>query len=171
MSSFIPVSTPELFTDRLILRTWHPDEITAVLDGTRLPHWADDFPAEGDHVIAGLCGDHPAWLGEYGHRQIIERAGGLVIGSIGLFWPPTGGTIEIGYGIVPSRRGRGHATEATRRLTEFAFTAPGVHTVKAGVELSNPSSIRVLEKAGYRRSSTDAAQNTATYTATPPSRK
>ncbi|MFI6604834.1 GNAT family N-acetyltransferase [Nonomuraea sp. NPDC050536] len=162
------MSTTELTTDRLILRSWLPSEATAVLNGVRPAHWADDFPAEGDHVIASLFDKHPAWLSEFGHRQIIELDSGLVVGSIGLFWPPSDGALEIGYGIVPSRRGRGYAPEATRALTEFAFTAPGVLTVYANVELSNPSSIRVLEKAGYQRSTIDAEQDAILYRATPP---
>ncbi|MGV9772699.1 GNAT family N-acetyltransferase [Streptosporangium sp. NPDC003464] len=168
MSSFFPMTDIDLVTDRLVLRRWTPGEVTAVLDGARQAHWAEDFPAEGDQVIVGLFADNPAWLGEYGHRQIIERAGGLVVGSIGLFWPPGEGALEIGYGIVASRRGRGYAPEATRALTEFAFTAPGVHTVHATVELSNPSSVRVLEKAGFQRWSTEAEENTARYRATAP---
>ncbi|TMR29524.1 GNAT family N-acetyltransferase [Nonomuraea zeae] len=161
----------DLITDRLVLRPWAPAEVAAVLDGTRLPHWAGDFPAGGDLVIAGLFAEHPDWLGEYGHRQIVERDGGLVVGSIGLFWPPSDGDLEIGYGIVASRQGRGYATEATRALTEFARTAPGVGTVSAGVELSNPASVRVLEKAGFRRTHMDAEQHTARYQATPPAER
>ncbi|MFI6522206.1 GNAT family N-acetyltransferase [Spirillospora sp. NPDC050679] len=145
----------DLITDRLVLRTWTPGEARAATAGTRSPRWAEDFPAEGDLVIAGLLAANPDWLGEYGHRQIIERDGGLVVGSLGLFWPPSGGELELGYGVVASRRGRGYATEAARALTEFAFTAPGVHTVFANVELSNPPSVRVLEKAGFRRRSAE----------------
>ncbi|BCL12512.1 GNAT family N-acetyltransferase [Micromonospora sagamiensis] len=165
MSSFFTAIDSDLSTDRLALRRWNPVEITAVLDGTRLPNWAEDFPAEGDRVIVSLFGDHPAWLGEYGHRQIIERDSGLAVGSIGLFWPPTDGAVEIGYGVVASRRGRGYAAEATRALTEFAFTASGVDSVYANVDLSNPASIRVLEKAGFHL--TQREQNTAQYRAAP----
>lgn len=168
MSSFFSATETDLTTDRLILRSWTPCEVTAVLDGARPAHWAQDFPAEGDHVIAGLFTEHPAWLGDYGHRQIIERDSGLVVGSIGLFWPPSDGLLEIGYGIVSSRRGLGYAPEATRALTEFAFTAPGVHTVFANVELSNPPSIRVLEKAGFQRSHTEIEQDTTMFRATSP---
>ncbi|MEV4434537.1 GNAT family N-acetyltransferase [Streptomyces sp. NPDC049555] len=145
----------ELTTDRLVLRPWDLSEVAAVIGTARSVDWADDFPAEGDRVIAGLFGDNPGWLGAHGHRLIVERAGGLVVGSIGLFWPPTEGTVEIGYGIVPSRRGRGYASEAARALAAYALTAPGVHTVTATVELSNPASVRVLEKAGFRRWTAD----------------
>jgi ribosomal-protein-alanine N-acetyltransferase len=145
----------QLITHRLVLRPWALAEATAVLDDTRSAHWADDFPAEGDRVIAGLFDQNPAWLGAYGHRLIIERGSGLVVGSIGLFWPPSEGILEIGYGIVASRRGRGYAPEATRALAEFALTAPDVHTVSATVEQSNPSSVRVLEKAGFHRWATE----------------
>ncbi|WP_405623211.1 GNAT family N-acetyltransferase [Streptomyces sp. NBC_00076] len=151
MSSLLPSSADaDLRTDRLILRPWSPDEIATVLHGSRLDHWAEDFPAEGDQVVAGLIGRNADWLGAYGHRLVVERGSGLVVGSVGLFWPPTDGALELGYGIVPTRRGRGYAPEAARALAEFALTAPDVHTVQADVETANPSSVRVLEKAGFQ---------------------
>ncbi|MFI0978164.1 GNAT family N-acetyltransferase [Streptomyces sp. NPDC021093] len=164
-----PSSSPthaDVLTERLTLRPWTTSEATAVLDGTRSARWADDFPAEGDRVIAGLFTQFPAWLGEYGHRLIIERESGSVVGSIGLFWPPSEGVLEIGYGIVASRRGRGYAPEATRALAEFALAASDVHTVFANVELSNPPSVRVLEKAGFHRWSTE--EKTARFRFTSP---
>lgn len=156
MSAFSTTGA-DLITERLVLRPWPTGELTAVHLGDRSPGWAPDFPAEGDRVIAGVLADHPVLLGPYGHRQIAERASGLVVGSIGLFWPPLDGVVEIGYGIVPSRRGQGYATEATRALVAFALTAPEVKAVRATTELTNPASIRVLEKAGLRRVGGDSA--------------
>ncbi|GFE24610.1 hypothetical protein Sliba_50630 [Streptomyces nigrescens] len=153
-SAFVPSGT-DLLTARLLLRPWSDGELAAVLDGTPQPHWAADFPADGDRVIAGFTAENPDARGVHGQRQILERDGGRVVGAIGLFWPPSDGSLEIGYGIVPSRRGRGYASEAARALVAFAFTAPGVHTVCADVELSNPASGRVLEKAGLVRWSSD----------------
>ncbi|WP_062997072.1 GNAT family N-acetyltransferase [Nocardia mikamii] len=168
MTSHSPSDLIDLTTDRLVLQPWTMAEATAVLADTRPAHWADDFPAEGDLVIAGLFDQHPTWLGECGHRLIIERDSRLVVGSIGLFWPPHEGALEIGYGIVVSRRGRGYAAEATRALAEFALTAPGVHTVFANVELSNPASVRVLDKAGFHQAATTG--DTARYEITGPNR-
>ncbi|TDD12604.1 N-acetyltransferase [Nonomuraea deserti] len=139
-----------------MLRPWATGEIAAVLGGDRLEHWADDFPAEGDQVIAGILAAQFELLGDHGHRVIVEREGGRVVGSIGLFWPPAEGAVEIGYGVVPSRRGRGYASEATRALVAHALTAPEVHAVTATADLSNSASVRVLEKAGLRRWSADA---------------
>ncbi|WP_406232907.1 GNAT family N-acetyltransferase [Nocardia sp. NBC_01009] len=150
MSRHFSTADSDLITDRLMLRSWTADEVAAVLDGRRLAHWAEDFPAEGDRVIVSLVAEHPGWLTEYGHRQIIECETGLVVGSLGLFWPPVDGALEIGYGVVGSRQGRGYATESTSALAEFALTTTEVHTVYANVELSNPASIRVLEKAGFQ---------------------
>ena len=138
-----------LITDRLALRSWTRVEAAAVLGDRRQSDWAEDFPSENDKVIPALFAEHPAWLGVYGQRLIMERATGLVIGGIGLFWPPEDGQVEIGYGVVASRRGRGYAAEATRALTEFALAAPEVRAVLANVELANTASVRVLEKAGF----------------------
>ncbi|MEW2578761.1 GNAT family N-acetyltransferase [Streptomyces syringium] len=165
MSFSFSLTGADLTTERLVLAPWSTDELSAVLDGRRLPHWAEDYPAEGDRVIAGFISEQPDHLRQtYGQRQIVERETGLVVGAIGLFWPPADRAIEVGYGIVPSRRGRGYATEATRALAGFVLAAPGVDTVYANVELSNPASGRVLEKAGLRRVSSDA--ETARYAAT-----
>ncbi|MBE1532720.1 GNAT family N-acetyltransferase [Actinomadura algeriensis] len=138
-----------LFTERLILRPWPSEDVAAAASGRRRPGWAADFPADGDRVIAGLLAADPA--AARGQRQIVERETGLVIGSIGLFWPAADGAVEFGYGVVPSRRGRGHATEAARAVVAFALAEPDVRTVRAGVEPSNAASVRVLEKAGLRR--------------------
>ena len=141
----------DLVTARLILRPWSELEVKAVVGETRLPSWATDFPSERDIVIAGELMENPVWLSPTGHRLIIERSTDEVVGSLGLFWPPTDGRVEIGYGVVPSRQGRGYASEATAALTAFALELDDVHTVHANVDPANPASARVLEKAGFTR--------------------
>ena len=141
----------DLVSERLILRSWEAADVNAVVENVRQPSWAADFPAEGDTVIAGVIASNPDWLSPFGHRLIIERATSEVVGSLGLFWPPADGRVEIGYGVVPSRQGRGYGSEATAALTSFALSLDGVHTVHANVEPTNPASARVLEKAGFSR--------------------
>ena len=139
----------DVVTERLILRPVTAEHVAALVSGRRLPGWAPDFPSEGDLVIAGMLDRDgvPTDL-RFGQRLVVERATGLVVGGIGLFGPPDDGRVEFGYGIVESRRGRGYATEAARALVRTALGLPGVTEVVAGVELANPASVRVLEKAG-----------------------
>jgi RimJ/RimL family protein N-acetyltransferase len=121
------------------------------MSGRRLPGWAPDFPSEGDRVIAGMLDRNGLPVGAvtvFGQRLVVERDTGLVVGGIGLFGPPEDGSIELGYGIVESRRGRGYATEAARALVQLALGLPGVTEVLAGVDPTNAASVRVLEKAG-----------------------
>ncbi|QES44742.1 GNAT family N-acetyltransferase [Streptomyces venezuelae] len=99
--------------------------------------------------------------GAHGHRLIVERESGAVVGSLSLLWPPSESTVEFGYGVVPSRRGRGHAPEAVRALTAHALTSPEATVAYAEVELGNEASVRVLEKAGLHRWGSDGT--TARY--------
>ncbi|MFJ3900188.1 GNAT family N-acetyltransferase [Streptomyces sp. NPDC090025] len=153
----MPLSTPpaSLTTDRLVLRPWSTDDTALAVAGDRAADWAEDFPSGPDRMIAGLIAERPDWRGPYGHRLVVERETGQVVGSIGLKWPPKEGVLELGYGIAPGHRGRGYATEAARAVAEFGLTAPGVHTVSAEVHPSNPASARVLEKAGFVRWETE----------------
>ena len=82
---------------------------------------------------------------------MVERASGLVVGGIGFFGPPHDGEVEIGYGIVPSRQGRGYATEALRAMITRAWADPRVRAVVAGTDPGNVASQRVLGKAGFRQ--------------------
>jgi ribosomal-protein-alanine N-acetyltransferase len=149
---------PDLTTPRLLLRRWSPEVAAAVVAGARLDGWAADFPAGGDREIARLLARDPGgpgW-GRHGHRLLVERATGLVVGGAGLF-PDGDGGLELGYGVVASRRGRGYATEAARALAGLAL-ADGVPRVVAGVEPGNPASVRVLERIGmHRTGSADGA--------------
>jgi RimJ/RimL family protein N-acetyltransferase len=53
----------------------------------------------------------------FGVWVIIERESATVVGDIGFMGPPGADhTVEIGYSVIPDRRGRGYATEATRAL-------------------------------------------------------
>jgi RimJ/RimL family protein N-acetyltransferase len=149
------------WSGRLLLRPVTPAVVGALVGGRRLADWADDYPAEGDLVIAGLLdrAGPAAWAegdATWGHRQVIERRSGLVVGGIGFAGPPEHGAVEVGYGIVPSRQGRGYATEAVRLMVALAWRHPGVTAALAQTDPGNGASQRVLEKAGFRQVSAGA---------------
>ena len=154
----------DIVTARLVLRMVSGEDVAAVLGGQQQAGWAKDFPSDGDRVIArvlakyGLPADDEGR--RFGHRLIVERESGLVVGGIGFFGPPQGGEVEIGYGIVPSRQGRGYATEAVRALVADVIDLDGVQTVIGNVDLGNVASIRVLEKSGMTLSGRTTEQVT-----------
>ena len=71
-------------------------------------------------------------------------------GIVGYKGPPDGaGTVEVGYSILPERRGRGLAEEAVQALIDRAFERPDVQRVVAETLPALTASIRVLEKLGF----------------------
>ena len=114
----------DIVTERLLLRPVTAEHVAAVRAGRRQPDWAPDFPSEGDLVITGMLDRNGVPETSFGQRVVVERETGLVVGGIGLFGPPEFEQVEMGYGIVESRRGRGFATEAARALVETALALP-----------------------------------------------
>jgi RimJ/RimL family protein N-acetyltransferase len=81
---------------------------------------------------------------------VVEQGRDEVIGGIGFKGPPDAeGMVEIGYGIVASREGRGYATEAAAAVVDFAFKQPAVRVVRAHTLPQKNASTRVLGKCGF----------------------
>lgn len=57
----------------------------------------------------------------------------------------------IGYWVGRSHAGNGYMTSAVKTVRKFAFEGLRLHRVEAACLPSNAASIRVLEKAGFRR--------------------
>jgi len=57
----------------------------------------------------------------------------------------------LGYWCDVDEQGRGLTTECVRAMVTFAFGPLGLHRVQAAVMPNNPGSLRVLDKAGFRR--------------------
>ena len=115
--------------------------------------WAADYPFEGDLAAIGSLLRATAEDGEqrpFGYYQVRRRSDGLAIGGVGFKGPPESGVVEIGYGLVPSARGHGYATEAVSALVQIA-AGLGVTRIRADTDPDNVASQRTLEKAGFRR--------------------
>ena len=57
---------------------------------------------------------------------------------------------ELGYMVAAHARGRGVASEALRRLTDWAFEKRGIQRAYLLIDVDNPASGKVAERAGYR---------------------
>lgn len=129
----------------------------------------------GPHVLAAVLGVRAdaGWPGSVeaqmalaaGHQRLrldptlqpwwmyllVHRAEQRLIGLAGFKGrPDEQGSVEIGYSVLESHRGRGLATEAAQALLRFAFGHPKVRRVVALTLPTRTASCRVLEKAGLQ---------------------
>ena len=144
----------DVHSERLTLHPLTGPEARRVIDGTPgdTDRWASDYPFadELDVLVPFVArvGDgadlHPFTL-----YRLVERATGVAIGGLGFGGPPDDdGAVEIGYGLVPSARGQGYATEAVLLAVGIAARA-GATRVDAGTDPTNLASQRVLARAGF----------------------
>jgi RimJ/RimL family protein N-acetyltransferase len=114
--------------------------------GLALPPGGVDTP-EGVAVVRTIhaanneAGTPGAWM---------MVAGGEVVGLCGAVRPPRDrGEIEIGYGVAPQRRRRGHAGEAVGLLLAMARADPSLTAVTAVTTEENAPSQAVLRRHGF----------------------
>lgn len=92
---------------------------------------------------------HPCEWAWYAIWVIEEKAGALCVGDACFKGLQANGSVEIGYGIIPTFQGRGYATEAVEAMIRWAIQQPGVRCVEAETEEENHASKRVLAKCGF----------------------
>lgn len=140
-------------TRRLLLQTLTSAEAAAIRTGDREGRaWADDYPTDGDAVVAGVigeAGEHYDERTDLGVLQVRLRSSGEAVGGIGFLWAPSPeGEVEVGYGLAESVQGQGLATEALRAVVDYARDR-GVRTVVALTDPDNRASQRVLEHCDF----------------------
>ncbi len=81
----------------------------------------------------------------------VHEADRVMLGSGGFKGPPKDGTVEIGYEIAPSYRGRGLGTEAAAGLVVFAFEHEDVRAVQAHTLARPGPSPALLRTLGFER--------------------
>jgi RimJ/RimL family protein N-acetyltransferase len=81
---------------------------------------------------------------------VIQKKDGTRIGLIHHRTNQPYGTMEIGYFLLPSERGKGYGTEAVQLMVDYLFLSKNIVRIEAGTNLGNKASQRVLEKAGFK---------------------
>jgi len=84
---------------------------------------------------------------------VVEKKDGGKIGLIFHFYVlhPAGRQLEIGYALVPSERGKGYGTEATRIIVDYLFLSKNTQRIQACTDTRNLASQKTLEKAGFKK--------------------
>jgi RimJ/RimL family protein N-acetyltransferase len=91
------------------------------------------------------------------YRQfIIEKKDGTKIGGIAHFnvFAPYGKTLEMGYALLPSERGKGYCTEAAQIMVDYLFLSKDIVCIQATTDVGNVASQKVLEKASFQKEGT-----------------
>ena len=95
--------------------------------------------------------DHEARHG-FSKWIILDRESGAAIGDAGFFRLPDSDRVELGYRLSLPSWNCGIATEVAARWVEVAHSWYGFETVYCFALPENASSIRVMEKVGFRYS-------------------
>lgn len=140
-------------TARLELRPMDDGDLDALVELDGFPEVREAIDPFNEHIP-----DDPVARREYerrflapaGYLAAIEVATGRFLGWFELVadrdLAPT--EVELGYRFRPDAWGQGFATEGAAALLADALSRPGVTRVYAHALLSNPGSIRVMQKIG-----------------------
>lgn len=151
---------PTLSTDRLILRKMKISDSADMFDyarqeeTTRYLLWSPHASQSASRrYLIYLQGQYRA--GNFYDFALVDRESGKMIGTCGFSsFTLTDNSAEIGYVLNPAYWGKGLATEAVRRILQFAFVELSLHRVTARIMEGNLASKRVAEKCGMRLEAT-----------------
>jgi len=145
--------------DDVFLRPYRPGEeeevFAAILESfetlsERMPWCHPGYSIEETRAWIEHCGVARARGSEF--HFVIEDSAGAFLGTCGLNQlRPEHRMANLGYWVRKSAAGRGVATQAVRRLAEFAFRETELVRLEIVVALDNAASMRVAEKAGAIR--------------------
>ena len=110
------------------------------------------FHAENDFARRftrnGLISEEDGNLAVVVHEQVVGDVGWHAVHHGP---PPHGRALNIGVGLLPEFRGRGHGTAAQRLLAEHLFATTRIERLEAVTDVLNLAEQRALEKAGFTR--------------------
>jgi RimJ/RimL family protein N-acetyltransferase len=84
---------------------------------------------------------------------IVEKKDGSKIGYVSHYYMlhPSARVLEIGYGLVPTERGKGYCSEAVKIMVDYLFLSKDAVRIQAHTDVRNVASQKVLEKAGFKK--------------------
>jgi len=148
---------PALETDRLFLMEFKlsdAEEIFKMRSDEKVQRYLDRDPhksvEESEAMIDGM-------IKSYNNKEAInwiirKKDTKDVIGYIG-YWRLIKQNVraEIGYALKPEFWGNGYMSEAFSNVITFGFNEFCLHSIEANVNPANASSIKLLEKFGFKR--------------------
>ncbi|MGW5129078.1 GNAT family N-acetyltransferase [Streptomyces sp. NPDC004069] len=147
----------EIRTPRLLLRTWHDDDLAPMADinaDPRVMRWIDDGSVRDlDHTAEDIERWEEEWDEEgFGLFAVELLASGELIGFTGLsvpeFLPEVMPAVAISWRIGSQFWGQGYASEAAHATLEFALQDRGLDRVISINRVGDNASENVVRKLG-----------------------
>jgi ribosomal-protein-alanine N-acetyltransferase len=130
LALLLGVSTP---------KDWPPGHY----DQKAMQFFHDRLAAEGPESVG--------WYGWYAIRRRTAVQTAALVGVAGFIGPPDeSGIVELGFSVLSSLRGQGHATEMASALVDYALAQPAVEKVIAHANITNRPAISVLLRSGFQ---------------------
>jgi RimJ/RimL family protein N-acetyltransferase len=146
----------ELRVDELLVRHTSEDDIDVIAPAFRDPAIGPEAglpPFDAETLRTAMHEQLPGMIerGLLCPYVIVDTPADEFLGGLTLHHlDPMRDSVEVGYWLFVSARGRGVATRTVQAAVEHAF-ANGIYRVEAHVRLGNLTSERVLERADFRR--------------------
>lgn len=151
---------PTLKTERLTMRALTVADAADMFEyscGTAVPKYLLWSP----HKDIFVTRSHLRYLrtqyaaGEYYDWALVLTEENKMIGTCGFsHFDLDNDSAEVGYVLNDKYWGKGYATEAVRRIVEFAFDCLPLNRLSLRILDGNDASVRVAERCGFRREGT-----------------
>ena len=149
---------PTLYTDRLILRRWRPEDLGPFAEMNAdlevMKHMQRTLTTAESDAFAQRIEDEFDELG-FGLWAVEVRSGASFIGFVGLHRVPFDAAftpaVEVGWRLARQYWGNGYATEAARAAVEFGYRSAGLDEVVSFTTPGNVASWKVMERLGMVR--------------------
>ena len=145
-----------LETDRLRLRKLSVEDAGVILRLLNEPSFIENIGDKGVRNLDDACSyilDGPVASYEkfgFGLYLVELRESGVPVGMCGLLKREALEDVDLGYALVPEFWSKGYALESALAVLSFARNTLGLKRVVAITNPDNQSSIRLLEKMGFR---------------------
>ena len=145
-----------LETDRLQLRLLSVDDAEFILRLLNEPSFIQNIGDRGvrtiddarAYILKGPIASYEKF--GFGLWMVETRFESTPIGICGLLKRDVLADVDIGYALLPEFWSQGYALESASAVTSYASESLGLKRVVAVVNADNQSSIRLLEKMGFK---------------------
>lgn len=151
----------ELQTERLILRKINDDDAMMlynnIYNNFEWHKFYYQLPFDSFEEYQQLVFKYKDWyaIGNHFRWGIVEKTSNEIIGIVQLHSKDNlNNSCKIGYIIGYHHNKRGYATEAVKKVIDFAFNVVGYHRLEADIVEENVDSIKLAESVGMYCEST-----------------